>query len=146
MREVGTSLVTIGVQSLDVVIRSEFVREVLGDRSWIQIPGARIEIPGVVIWGGQAVSVLDLARFHNGMQQLGPEEKRPRMVIVEASGITLGVPADRVSEVWKIHDDKLKPRQLHDFPLARSEVVHEDETVLPLLEPELLLARLDVEV
>ena len=49
--------------------------------------------------------------------------------------------ADRVSEVWKTHDDNLKPRQLSDFSLARTEAVIE-EVVLPLLDPELLLARM----
>ena len=66
------------------------------------------------------------------------------MVIAIASGCTLAVAADRVSEVWKTHDDNLQPRQLHDFEFSRFEV-ETDTGVLPLFEPELLLARLGVE-
>ena len=145
MREVGTALVTIGVQSLDLVMRADSVREVLGERAWIPIPGTRDEIPGVVVWGGRAVSLLDLARFQQGLTRLRSAETRARMVIAVDSGCTLAIPADRVSEVWKTHDDNLRPRQLHDFELARLEVAT-DDTVLPLFEPDLLLARLDVEV
>jgi chemotaxis signal transduction protein len=145
VREVGTALVTVGVQALDVVMRAEGVREVLGTRPWIAIPGARDEVPGVVVWGGRAVSLVDLARFHRGLVRLEATETRPRLVIAVDSGSTLALPADRVSEVWKTHDDNLRPRQLHDFELARFEVETE-AGVLPLFEPELLLARLALEV
>lgn len=144
MREVGTALVSVGVQSLEVTVRAELVREVLGARPWVALPGAREEIPGVVVWAGRAVALLDLARFHQGLSRLGPAEVRERLVIVAAGGSTVALPADRVSEVWKVHDDKLRPRQIGDFQLARTEVVVEDR-VLPLFEPELLLARLGVE-
>lgn len=138
-------MVTVGVQSLDVVMRADTVREVLGSRAWIPIPGTRQEIPGIVVWGRQAVSLIDLARFHPGMVRIERDETRPRTVIVVDSACTLAIPADRVSEVWKTHDDNIRPRQLHDFELARFEI-ETGEGVLPLLEPGLLLARLDVEV
>jgi chemotaxis signal transduction protein len=144
VREVGTALVSVGIQSLDVVMRAEVVREVLGTRPWVPLPGARSEVPGVVIWGGRAVSLIDLARFHQGLVQLTNGQSRPRLLIATDAGFTLAVPADRVSEVWKTHDDNLKPRQLSEFELARFEVATEDG-VLPLFEPELLLARLGVE-
>jgi chemotaxis signal transduction protein len=144
MREVGTALVSVGVQTLDVAIRAALVREVLGVRPWIQLPGAREEVPGVVMWGGRAVAFLDLARFCPGLQRLGPSDARTRLVIVTSTGCTLAVPADRVSEVWKTREDNLRERQFREFELARLEVVTDDR-ILPLFEPELLLARLHVE-
>lgn len=144
MREVGTALVTVGVQSLDVVIRAELVREVLGVSRWVEVPGARLELSSVMVWSGRAVAVLDLARFHPGLIALGAADSRPRCLVVTAGSVTLALPADRVSEVWKTHDDNLKDRQLSKFELARSEVVQESQ-VFPLFDPELLLARLGVE-
>ncbi len=135
---------SIGVQSLDVALRAELVREVLGARRWIQLPGVRPEIPGIVIWSGRAVAVLDLARFHPALQPLGPSDTRHRLVIVTCASSALAVPADRVSEVWKTHQDNLRPRQLSDFELSHSEVVT-DDLVLPLFEPALLLKRLEAE-
>jgi hypothetical protein len=90
------------------------------------------------------VSLIDLARFHRGLARLDDAAARARTVIAIDSGCTLAVPADRVSEVWKTHDDNLRPRQLHDFELARYEI-EVDDRVLPLFEPELLFARLGVE-
>ena len=145
MREVGTALVSISVQSLDVVMRAEIVREVLGARPWIPLPGARNEVPGVVVWGGRAVSLVDLARFYQGLARLEDGEARARMLIATDAGCTLAVPADRVSEVWKTHDDNLRSRHLSDFELAQFEVAGSDG-VLPLFEPRLLLARLGIEV
>jgi chemotaxis signal transduction protein len=144
VREVGATLVSVGVQSLEVAIRAEFVREVLGARSWVQLPGAREEVPGVVVWGGRAVALVDLARFQTGLMVLGPSDVRSRLVIIVSAGSTLALPADRVSEVWKTHEDNVCARQLRGFELARSEVVTEDR-VLPLFEPELLLQRLGVQ-
>lgn len=143
MREVGTALLTVGVQSLDVAVRADLVREVAGARQWVPLPGARGEVPGVVVWAGRAVAVIDLARFQPGLAPLAEGEARPRLVIVACGGSTLALPADRVSEVWKVHDDKVAPRHVSDFPLAGAEIVFEDR-VLPLFDPDLLLARLGV--
>src|SRR5512145_1819312 len=140
---VGTALVGVGVQGLDVAVRAELVREVLGAREWIVLPGARDEVPGVIVWASRAVSVLDLARFQPGLRRLGPGEIRPRTLLVETLAGALALPADRISEVFRVHEDNVKEREIHGFQLARLEVLSGDR-VLPLFEPELLLERLNV--
>ncbi|GEM_PF-6064800 len=140
---VGVALVTAGIQGRSVAFHAERVREVLGARDWIALPGARAELPGVVLWGGRAVPVLDLARLQSGLRPLAPGEVRARSLLVETRAGFLAVPADRVSEVYRVHEDAIRAREIRDFDLAREEVVSEDD-VIPLFEPELLLERLNL--
>src|SRR5690606_20568648 len=130
-----------GVQTLDVALRASDVVEVLGDRDWIPIPGARRETPGVVIWSGRAIAVLDLSRFGRGLDVLRPNERRARVLVVTSEGGHVAIPVDRIGDIVRTHDDNVRPRQLHDFELSRDEILLGD-TVLPLFESELLLARL----
>jgi len=142
MRELGLDLLVASVGSLEFSLRSDLVREVLGARPWFAIPGARPEVPGVLIWGGRAIAVVDLGRLHGGPS--APSERRSRLLIVASAGCHLALPVDRVSEVFRTHDDNIRPREISDFELARQEVQNGDQ-VLPLLDAELLLRRLDAE-
>lgn len=144
MSIVGEALVSLGVQSLNVVVRAELVREVMGGGRWIAVPGARDEAPGVVVWSGRAVTVVDLARFSPGCQRLEVGEQRGRIVIVEAFASSLALPVDRVSEVWRADTNSIREKEISDFELARLEVVQQD-MALPLFEPELFLGKLGIE-
>ena len=129
MRELGLEVLSAGVQTLDVALRASDVVEILGDRDWIPIPGARREMPGVVIWSGRAIAVLDLSRFGRGLDPLRPSERRARVLIVTSEGGHVAIPVDRIGDIVRTHDDNVRPRQ--------------GDTVLPLFEAELLLARLE---
>jgi len=145
MRELGEGFVTLSLQSHQIAIRANAVREVLGARSWVPVPGARKDVPGIVAWGGRAIALVDLAHFQPGALPLAAGEQRARVVVTEGAGCTLALPVDQASEVWRSHHDNLQPRQVHDFQLSRQELVREGD-LLPLFEPELLLARLQVEL
>ena len=80
---VGAAMMSVGVQGLQIAIRAKFVREVLGPRAWIALPGTRDEVPGVVVWGGRAIALLDVAQFQPGLRRLAPGEIRPRTLLVE---------------------------------------------------------------
>ncbi|MBI5533776.1 MAG: chemotaxis protein CheW [Deltaproteobacteria bacterium] len=134
------SLLVIRVQTFEVAIEAGLVREIVGARTWVPVPGARVELPGVVAWGGRAVAMLDIARVVPGLRPLAPGEQRPRALIVDVHDSVLAVPSDWVSEVRVVADDKLGPRAVHEFALARAEVDFGD-AVVPLLDPRLLLDR-----
>lgn len=140
---VGQALLSLHVQGLEVAVHADTVREILGERPWVALPGARDEVPGVVVWAGRALAVLDLARFHPGLRALAPGEVRSRLLLLETVAGALALPADRVSEVYRVHEDSLRDRELHQFELARAEVVGE-RSVVPLFDPALLLERLGV--
>jgi chemotaxis signal transduction protein len=134
------SLLMITIQSQRLLVVARTVREVLGEKPWIPVPGARHEIPGVVGWGRRAVALLDLARVFPELRPLLPGEKRPRMLLLEVADSHLAVPADIVSAVMDVDATSIRPRALTDFPLCQSEVLL-DGDVLPLLDPQMLLAR-----
>jgi chemotaxis signal transduction protein len=136
-------VVTVRVQTFEVLVRAALVREVLGECVWTPLPGARSEIPGVTAWSGRAVALLDLAQLVPGLRRLGPADRRPRTAIVQAGSSIVAIPADEVSEVWRAAPDAFRSKELAEFPLARVELVQE-ERALPVFEPDLLLTALGV--
>jgi chemotaxis signal transduction protein len=126
------------VQSLQVAIGAAAVKEIVGARSWVPVPGARPELPGVLAWGGRAVAVLDLARVAAGLTPLSPTEQRQRSLLVQVRDSMLAIPVDWVSELRELDDKDIRSRRVHDFPLARAEADLGD-AVVPLLDPLLLL-------
>jgi len=131
-------LILITVQSLKLLVAARYVREVLGERDWIPIPGTRPEIPGVIGWGRRAVAMLDLARVVPDLQPIRVGEKRPRLLLLQVADNHLAIPADSVSSIIDVERTDIGARTLSSFPLCRSEV-HLDAQVLPLFEPMLLL-------
>ena len=136
-------LILITIQSLKLLVAARYVREVLGEREWIPIPGTRQEIPGVVGWGRRAVAMLDLARVVPEALAIKIGEKRPRMLMLQVADSHLAVPADSVSSIVDVADMDIRPRALSSFPLCRSEV-HLNGQVLPLFDPMLLLEQTGV--
>jgi len=131
-------LVMITVQSEKLLVVARSVREVLGEKTWIPIPGTRPEMPGVVGWGRRAVALLDLARVFSNLSPLQPGTVRARTLLLQVDESSLAMPADTVSSVMDVAVTHIRPRALIDFPLCRSEV-HLNGDVLPLFDPTLLL-------
>ena len=136
----GEAFLIVGVQGLELAVRASIVREIVGKRAWVPVPGARHELPGIITWGGRAVAILDLARLAPRLHPLAPSENRARVLILEVGDSVLAVAVDSVSELRTIEDHCVAPRRVHDFPLARHEV-DLGEAVVPLLDPLLLLER-----
>lgn len=141
MGEPGTDLVTVQVQSLRIALKARLIREIVGARPWIPVPGARRELPGIVMWSGRAMSFLDLAHFSPKLTALQKGQQRERTVIVQAERFQLALPVDHVSEVWRLQEATPQACEINDFELAQEELAHGDD-ILPLFQPSLLLARL----
>ena len=131
-------LLMISLQSLRLFVVARFVREVLGERDWIPIPGTRHEMPGVIGWGRRAVAMLDLARMGADLRPLQVGEKRARMLLLQVSDSNLAIPADSVSSILDVDSADIRPRALTDFPLCPREV-HWSGEVFPLFDPNLLV-------
>jgi len=91
-------LLMISVQSLKLFVVARIVREVLGEKDWIPIPGTRQELPGVIGWGRRAVAMLDLARMVADLRPLQVGETRARMLLLQLSDSNLAIPADSVQQ------------------------------------------------
>ncbi len=92
-----------------VAIDALHVREVLGRRLWVPIPGASAGLPGVIAWQGRAIAVVDLAALGSLGAAATAGEARERTVVVQAGGATFALPVDAVREVQVAAEGALHP-------------------------------------
>jgi chemotaxis signal transduction protein len=103
-----------------VLLDAEIIREILGAETWLPIPGARAEMPGVIAWRGRAVPVVDLAAPF-GFDGLGPGELRSRTLIAAVADSMVAVPVDAAREVHAFSTSELKPVSVTSLPYAVAE-------------------------
>jgi chemotaxis signal transduction protein len=103
-----------------VLLDAETIREILGAESWLPIPGARAEMPGVIAWRGRAIPVVDLAAPF-GSDRLGRGEQRARTLIVTVAESIVAVPVDAAREVHTFAASELKPVSITQLPYAVAE-------------------------
>lgn len=103
-----------------VLLDAENVREILGAESWLPIPGARAEMPGVIAWRGRAIPVVDLAAPF-GSERLGQGEQRSRTLIAAVADSIVAVPVDAAREVHAFAAAELKPVSITQLPYASAE-------------------------
>lgn len=103
-----------------VLLDAEIVREILGAESWLPIPGARAEMPGVIAWRGRAIPVVDLAAPF-GSERLASGERRSRTLIAAVSDSIVAVPVDAAREVHAFSPEELKPVSITQLPYAAAE-------------------------
>jgi chemotaxis signal transduction protein len=137
------SLLPIQVQSTWLMIDASHVREVLGLRAFTPIPGATLEIPGVIPWRGRAVTVLDLGALITGLRPLELNETRARTVIVQVGDALLALLVDAAREVQEMASSSLRPPHATDQPLASHEVVL-GGTVMPIINLVTAVERVSV--
>jgi chemotaxis signal transduction protein len=126
-------LLPLQVQSISIAIDAERVQEILGERPWVLLPGARPEIPGVLSWRGRAVGLFDFAAVTEGLLPLDEDVPRPRTVIVQAGASTLAIPVDAVREVREVGGDALTPPRITSQRFS-SEEVELDGVVMPVFD------------
>src|SRR5262252_6995799 len=102
-------LLPLQIQSICVAIDARHVQEILGERPWVLLPGARSELPGVVSWRGRAVALFDFAAVTEGLARLDENAPRPRTVIVTVRSSALAIPVDAVREVREVPNDAPTP-------------------------------------
>src|SRR5947207_13884282 len=105
-------LLPLQVQSVSIAIEVRHVQEILGERPWVLLPGARPEIPGVVSWKGRALGLFDFAAVTDGLEPLDEKTKRARTIVIRAGASALAVPVDAVREVREVPDELLQPSRV----------------------------------
>jgi chemotaxis signal transduction protein len=99
-----TAIIPFRIQQTWIAIEAGHVREVLGERGWIQIPSTAPQIRGVVAWQGRAIALFDLGALGGALLPLQPGQKRPRTLVVDVSGSVLALPVDGVMEAEEVDD------------------------------------------
>src|SRR5438067_2489750 len=126
-------LLPLQVQSISIAIDARQVQEILGQRPWVLLPGARPEIPGVVSWRGRAVGLLDFAAVTEGLLPLDEDAPRARTVIVQAGSCALALPVDAVREVREVPSDALTAPRVTSQKFSSAEV-ELDGVVMPVFD------------
>src|SRR5690349_7751451 len=105
-----------------MMLDASVVQEVMGRRTWVPIPGATGEIPGVLDWKGRAVAVLDVAALASGITPLDPAGARKRTIVVQLDGCSLAIPVDVVTEVQEVSPSSIRPLRAAGQRFATSEI------------------------
>ena len=113
------------------------VDHILGKREWVQVPSAPTQWPGVLVWRGRAVAVLDLGVLL-GMSSLSPSVSRHRTLIASALGSLLAIAVDEIREAQAVADSLLRPVHVTQHRYAAFEL-ELDGQVMSLLDPVALV-------
>ena len=108
------------------------VQEILGQRPWTTIPYAAPETPGVLVWRGRAVAVLDIGRLLGGPAPPRSGDSASRTIVAQSRSCTLAIPVDLVREVHEVWPSQLRETG-YAVPYSREEVVLPEMT-LPLVD------------
>jgi len=121
-------------------IEAHHVCEVLGAEPWLPIPRARPELPGVVVWRGRAVPLVDLGTLLGVAK--GAAQSRPRTLIVRHERGVAALPIDAAREVRRISGEALKSVQGGLIPYGTRELDEQGE-IVTMIDLEALLSDLD---
>ena len=118
------ALLPFGLGGRKFLVEASFVREILGAVDSVKVPQADRQVPGVFLWNGQAVPLLNL----NHCLALGenpasaPVVERTRTVVTEVEGEIVGFGVNKLSEVVKISEDEFTGVRVFKLPFALAEV------------------------
>jgi len=132
-------LIPILVESSWYLLETARVREVLGAEPWLPVPRARAELPGVVVWRGRAVPLVDIARVLGVANGANPQ--RARTLIVNHEQGVVALPIDAAREVKSVPQDRLQPMHDEVIPYATHEL-DEEGIVTPVIDLDRLIADL----
>lgn len=128
-------LLPIMLESSWYLVETARVREVLGTQPWLPIPRARAELPGVIVWRGRAVPLVDIARVLGVASGAGAHRARTLIVNHEQGVAALSIDAAR--EVKSVPEAQLLAMHDEIIPYATHEL-DEEGIVTPVID----LARL----
>jgi len=121
-------------------IEAHHVCEVLGVEPWLPIPRSRAGLPGVIVWRGRAVPLVDLGNLLGVAK--GAAQSRPRTLIVRHARGVAALPIDAAREVRRIPGEALKPVQGGLLPYGTRELDEQGE-IVTMIDLEALLSDLD---
>ncbi|MDR0522003.1 MAG: chemotaxis protein CheW [Planctomycetaceae bacterium] len=91
----------------DYGIEIRYVTEIVGMQKITEVPDMPMFVKGVVNLRGQVIPVLDM-RLRFNMQPRDYDE-RTCIIVVNISGVQVGLVVDTVNEVRSIEDDQISP-------------------------------------
>lgn len=112
------ALLPIGLEGREFFIEAQYIREILGKVEVVKVPRADTQVPGVFLWNGQALPLLDL----NFCLGLGARSEGARTVVSKVGPHLFGFSVDRLSEVVELMSDEFVPVRVFETSFAEAEV------------------------
>lgn len=82
----NTALLPVQLQDTWILLDAPIVREVLGRQPWLRVPQATSAVPGVCVWRGRAIPVVDLA-YIVGLGSTDPETYTRTLIVEQQLGL-----------------------------------------------------------
>ena len=103
------TFVPVQIGTVWLALDAAWVREVLGERPWVPLPGASPALPGVIAWRGRAIAVVDIGALTGLANPLHPGRVRHRVVVAQFDPYTLALPVEAVREVMEVPEEEFRP-------------------------------------
>lgn len=115
-------VVPIRIRMTWLALDAACVEQILGQTSWMRVPAAPQEWPGVMAWRGRAVAVLDLGLFCEDHTPVSSLPVANRHVIARAHSCCIAIPVDEVRESRLVDPDSVRPSQVTRQRYSQREV------------------------
>ena len=131
------AMLPVGLDDHELLVDASLVREVLGEVAVIRVPQADLDVPGVFLWNGQAVPLLDLGHCLG----LGSANSRAktRTIVGRVNGELVGFSVHELREILTVAETEFKPPRVHELPFSSAEV-QRDSSVSTVLDLPKLVA------
>ena len=134
-------LVVFRVGELTCAVPAAIVREVIAQQPATRIPGAAVEVDGLINVRGTLLTVFDARR---ALDDTGPRVQDGSVLVIETNGRAVGLAVDEVLDLLEVSTDQLDSRESLpglDPRLARA-VGRDGRRVFVVLDTDALLAPL----
>jgi len=120
-----------------IAIDAGIVLELLGAKTWMRVPGASPQLPGILSWRSRAIAVLDLRET----LALGgtPTNPPPRTVVAQVDDCTFAFFVDVAREARVVDPEQLRAPHV----VTGRFVTHElalDGRVMPIVDVAAMIA------
>lgn len=136
------ALLPIGLEGREFLLEAQYIREILGKVDFVRVPLADRQVPGVFLWNGQALPLLDL----NYCLGLGGKSDGARTVVSKVGPHFFGFFVDRLNEVVELAVDDFVPVRVFETPFAEAEMEFRDKVATLLNLPELIARAMHADV
>lgn len=84
------------------------VQEIIRMVNITRMPNAPDYVEGIINIRGRVIPVIDLRKRFR-LKEISDRDEARRIVVVDISGVTIGLMVDEVSQVWKLSEDQISP-------------------------------------
>lgn len=113
----NNTLMPVRLEDTWIVLDASAIRELLAVQTWLVVPQASLQIPGVCAWRGRAVPVVDLARIL-GLGTTTNTQDYGRTLVAEHPHGLAAIPVKEAQVVQFVHGQQERDLAAASLPYA----------------------------